>query len=154
MASDAALERLSFGRTVKDATKPDDMALVREENDIIRKAYHQIEEYLAGKRRTFDIALSVHGTDFQMKVWAALQKIPWGSTTTYQAIAAACGRPKACRAAGGAIHHNPIAIIIPCHRVIGSDGSLTGFAGGLDIKQRLLAIEGYQCAPKGSPART
>jgi methylated-DNA-[protein]-cysteine S-methyltransferase len=153
MASETALERLNFGDTVKDAKKTSDVVLVHEENDITRKVCYQIGEYLAGNRHEFDIALSLHGTDFQMMVWAALQEIRWGKTKTYKEIAAACGREKACRAAGGAIHNNPVAIIIPCHRVIGSDGSLTGFAGGLAIKQRLLNIEGYQNG-KGSPART
>lgn len=94
-----------------------------------------------GKRQKFDIPFSLQGTDFQLKVWNALQKIPFGETTTYKDIAIAIGSEKSCRAAGGAIHNNPIPIIIPCHRVIGSNGSLTGFRGGIPLKQNLLKIE-------------
>mgnify|MGYP000179529133 CR=1 FL=1 len=102
----------------------------------------QIEEYLNGQRKIFDIPLDLCGTDFQMAVWQALLKIPYGTTKSYSDIAKEIGRPKAVRAVGGAIGANPVPIVVPCHRVIGKDGSLTGFAGGLDIKQQLLKIEG------------
>lgn len=101
----------------------------------------QLQEYFTGKRKTFDVQFSLKGTPFQMSVWQQLQSIPYGQTRTYKQIAEAIGSPKACRAVGMAIHNNPIAIIIPCHRVIGSNGKLTGYAGGLDLKQYLLNIE-------------
>ena len=111
---------------------------------VIEAAARQIAEYALGKRRSFDIPLAYSGTDFQMKVWRALLDIPYGETYTYREIARAAGNGAACRAAGGAVHNNPISIIIPCHRVIGSDGSLTGFGGGLALKKKLLEIEGFK----------
>ena len=106
----------------------------------------QLEEYFGGRRRSFDLDLDPRGTDFQMGVWAALRDIPYGSTATYGDIAAAIGRPTAVRAVGGANNANPIPILIPCHRVIGSDGSLTGFGGGLDVKAKLLDLEAPESA--------
>ena len=111
------------------------------ENSVISLAHTQITQYLAGKLTAFTVPLKYNGTDFQMSVWRSLTQIPYAATTTYQAIAAQCGNAKACRAAANAIHNNPIAIIIPCHRVIGSNGKLTGFAGGLAVKKLLLDIE-------------
>lgn len=102
----------------------------------------QLREYFAGARRTFDLPLAPHGTAFQRRVWAALRTIPYGETRTYGELAAAIGSPNASRAVGMANHRNPIPIIIPCHRVIGANGTLTGYAGGLEIKRRLLALEG------------
>ena len=101
----------------------------------------QLDEYFANVRQDFDLPLNPSGTLFQKKVWEALTKVPYGETRTYKEIAIAIGNEKACRAVGMANHNNPIAIIIPCHRVIGSDGSLTGYAGGLHIKQALLDLE-------------
>ena len=103
--------------------------------------HKQLQEYFAKKRKIFDVQFSLKGSPFQMSVWQQLQSIPYGQTRTYKQIAEAIGSPKACRAVGMAIHNNPIAIIIPCHRVIGSNGKLTGYAGGLDLKQYLLNIE-------------
>jgi len=111
------------------------------ETPLIRKAAAQLDEYFKGKRKTFDLPLALHGTAFQTRVWEALQNIPYGQTVSYGQIAAAAGNPKACRAAGMANNRNPVTIIIPCHRVIGSDGSLTGYAGGLELKQKLLLLE-------------
>jgi methylated-DNA-[protein]-cysteine S-methyltransferase len=108
----------------------------------LREARRQLDEYFAGKRTAFDLPLALRGTPFQMKVWRALLRIPFGATASYGEIAAAIGRPGASRAVGGANHRNPIPIIVPCHRVIGSDGSLTGYGGGEPTKRRLLAIEG------------
>jgi methylated-DNA-[protein]-cysteine S-methyltransferase len=101
----------------------------------------QLTEYFAGERRTFDLPLSPAGTPFQRRVWAALCQIPFGETTSYGKIAAGLGLPDAARAVGLANGQNPIAIIVPCHRVIGADGSLTGYGGGLPAKQWLLAHE-------------
>jgi O-6-methylguanine DNA methyltransferase len=114
------------------------------EAELIEAARRQITEYALRQRRSFDIPLAYSGTDFQMKVWEALLRIPYGETWTYGDIAYAAGNRAACRAAGGAIHNNPIAIVIPCHRVIGADGSLTGFGGGLPVKKKLLEIEGFK----------
>ncbi len=106
-----------------------------------REAAAQLEEYLAGRRRVFDLPLAPRGTPFQQEVWAALCRIPYGETRSYADIAAAIGRPKACRAVGMANNRNPIPIFIPCHRVIGKKGSLVGYAGGLFLKERLLLLE-------------
>lgn len=108
---------------------------------LLAQAQRQLEEYFAGQRTAFDLPLRPQGTAFQRSVWQALQVIPYGETRTYGQIAAAVGRPKASRAVGGACHCNPIGIIIPCHRVVGASGSLTGYAGGLDRKAALLALE-------------
>ena len=101
----------------------------------------QLEEYFAGKRKKFDMPLNPQGTDFQLSVWKALQEIPYGETRSYKQVAEMIGNPKACRAVGLANNKNPIWVIIPCHRVIGSNGNLTGYGGGLKMKQKLLEIE-------------
>lgn len=106
-----------------------------------RQALLQLEEYFKGRRRSFDLPLAPQGTSFQRKVLEALQAIPYGETRSYKDIAAAIGQPKAVRAVGAANAKNPIPIVIPCHRVIGSDGSLTGFGGGLEVKRTLLSLE-------------
>jgi methylated-DNA-[protein]-cysteine S-methyltransferase len=104
-------------------------------------ARQQLREYFAGERREFDLPLKLSGTEFQMNVLQALQQIPYGETTSYADIAERVGRPKAVRAVGAANGRNPIPIIVPCHRVIGSHGDLTGFGGGLDTKEALLRLE-------------
>jgi methylated-DNA-[protein]-cysteine S-methyltransferase len=104
-------------------------------------ARQQLTEYFAGERREFDLPLKLNGTEFQMSVLRALQQIPYGETTSYAEIAERVGRPKAVRAVGAANGRNPIPIIVPCHRVIGSHGELTGFGGGLDTKEALLRLE-------------
>lgn len=109
--------------------------------DRLKKPILQLQEYLAGKRTSFDLKLSPQGTDFQKKVWTQLSKIPFGKTVSYLDMARQLGDPKVIRAAASANGKNPIAIIIPCHRVIGSDGSLTGYAGGLHRKKWLLEHE-------------
>lgn len=101
----------------------------------------QLEEYFCGKRREFDIPIRLNGTEFQKAVWNALLTVPYGKTASYKDIAAMIGKPKAARAVGGANNKNPIIIIVPCHRVVGADGGLTGYACGTDIKQTLLNIE-------------
>lgn len=112
-----------------------------EETSLIKETYKQIEEYLLGNRKKFIVPIKLKGTEFQKKVWNALLEIPYGETMSYKKIAEKIGNPKACRAVGMANHNNPIAIIVPCHRVIGSNRKLVGYAGGLDIKQKLLEIE-------------
>ena len=101
----------------------------------------QLQEYLTGKRQTFELILHPEGTDFQKAAWQALMEIPYGQTWTYRQQAESISKPKAVRAIGMANHRNPIPIFIPCHRVIGADGSLTGYGGGLEIKQSLLDLE-------------
>ncbi len=101
----------------------------------------QLLEYFAGRLTDFDVALSLDGTPFQRKIWAALQAIPYGQTRSYGEIALAAGSPKGSRAVGVSAAKNPISIIVPCHRVVGADGELTGYAGGLEMKQRLLDLE-------------
>jgi len=131
--TDAALTGLSFGvekSDVADAPAP-----------FLERAAGELTEYFAKKRRTFDLPLAPEGTKFQKKVWAALCAIPFGETRTYGQIAAALGNPKAARAVGMACNRNPIGIIVPCHRVVGADGALTGYAGGLPVKAALLRLE-------------
>ncbi len=108
---------------------------------LLLEAKRQLDEYFAGERTEFQLPLNPKGTEFQNKVWHQLLQIPYGETRTYGQIAEAVGNPKASRAVGGANHNNPIAVIIPCHRVIGADGKLTGYAGGVDLKETLLRLE-------------
>ena len=111
------------------------------EHWLLLKAEQQLMEYFEGVRTVFDLPYQVNGTDFQKSVWDALAKIPYGTVKTYGTIAKEIGSVKASRAVGGACNKNPIAIVIPCHRVVGSNGNLTGFAGGLTVKETLLQLE-------------
>ncbi len=111
------------------------------ENKIIRQTIKQLDEYFRGKRKKFELPLNPKGTEFQKKVWLQLMNIPYGKTATYKDIATLIGNTNASRAVGNANNKNPIAIIIPCHRVIGSNNKLTGYAGGLDKKEKLLNLE-------------
>lgn len=131
---DGALTGVLFG---PDAPRG---ALVAE-TPLIRQAFEQLEEYFRGERRAFDLPMDARGTPFQRRCWQALLAIPYGQTRTYAQQAQAVGSPRACRAVGMANHRNPLPVLIPCHRVVGADGSLTGYAGGLTIKRMLLAIE-------------
>ena len=117
-------------------------ALCSPEEPLLADCARQLAEYFSGTRRVFDLPLHPVGTAFRMKVWSELQQIPYGQTTTYGELARRVGNARGARAVGGANHHNPISIIIPCHRVIGADGSLTGYGGGLDMKEALLRLEG------------
>jgi methylated-DNA-[protein]-cysteine S-methyltransferase len=114
---------------------------LRRDNDAFADAIDQIDEYFAGRRRTFDLYLAPVGTDFQLRVWAALRTISYGETWSYRDLALAVGSPKGYRAVGLANGRNPHSIIVPCHRVIGADGSLTGYGGGVDRKRLLLDLE-------------
>ncbi|HJV48901.1 MAG TPA: methylated-DNA--[protein]-cysteine S-methyltransferase [Geothrix sp.] len=109
---------------------------------VLVRLREQLEAYAAGTRRTFDIALRLHGTPFEQQVWAALQRIPFGETRSYGQLATELGGPVLSRAVGRANGANPISILVPCHRLVGSDGALTGYAGGLALKERLLRLEG------------
>ena len=122
--------RVRLGPLVADAEHP-----------ILVETERQLGEYFAGKRRTFDVPLSFSGSDFQTRVWRALLTIPFGETRSYGEIARQVGKPGASRAVGAANGRNPISIVAPCHRVVGSTGKLTGFAGGLDAKSYLLDLE-------------
>jgi methylated-DNA-[protein]-cysteine S-methyltransferase len=125
--------RVQLGEPVESNTHP-----------VLLEAERQLQEYFDGRRKAFDLKLDFSGTDFQRKVWSALLTIPYGETRSYAQIAKQIGRPDAVRAVGAANGKNPISIVAPCHRVIGSSGKLTGFAGGLEAKAFLLALEGPQ----------
>lgn len=142
---EAAVTGVCFGRVVPDG---EDMKEIRTE--LSDRAFSQLMEYFEGTRTQFDLPLMMEGTEFQKKVWKALQEIPYGETRSYKEIAVMAGNEKATRAVGMANNKNPIAIIVPCHRVIGADGSLVGYGGGLDTKKRLLALEQKYKAQKES----
>lgn len=135
-ANEQGLTGLRF-RDVKEETGE----VAREESPLIAQAKQELEEYFAGKRTVFEVPLCLRGTPFQKKVWEALRQIPYGETRSYQEVAVMAGNPKACRAVGMANNRNPVSIIVPCHRVIGKNGSLTGYGGGLDVKTYLLKLE-------------
>jgi len=121
---------------------------------LLRETARQLEQYFAGRRQTFDLPLDPDGTPFQREVWAELTRIPYGTTTSYAELARRIGRPSAVRAVGAANGANPIPIVIPCHRVIGRDGALTGFGGGLDRKRFLLELEANRLPfDAGTPSR-
>jgi O-6-methylguanine DNA methyltransferase len=151
-ASDRGLVALEFDARLpgQQTIRPNPRDL-RQENDRVRfeqsnramSAYvRELEEYFAAKRREFSFPLDMRGTDFQLACWRALVAIPYGETRTYADIARAVDRPKGFRAVGMANNRNPLAIVVPCHRVIASDGTLCGYGGGLDIKRKLLELEG------------
>jgi methylated-DNA-[protein]-cysteine S-methyltransferase len=117
------------------------VTLAAKENDLLKKAATQLMEYFKGSRQTFDLPLSPRGTDFQCAVWKCMLDIPYGKTRTYGEIAVQLGNSNKARAVGGAANKNPLPLVIPCHRVIGSSGKLTGFTGGLALKQYLLDLE-------------
>ncbi|MEA4815920.1 MAG: methylated-DNA--[protein]-cysteine S-methyltransferase [Lachnospiraceae bacterium] len=117
------------------------LGYIEKETEIIKKTSAQLNEYFEGKRKSFDLPLSPNGTPFEKKVWNALLEIPYGKTKSYKEIAQKIGNPKACRAVGNANGKNHIAIIIPCHRVIASNGGLGGYSSGLEYKKALLEIE-------------
>jgi methylated-DNA-[protein]-cysteine S-methyltransferase len=136
--NEEGLKHLNFLKSKKIIEVPADWI---ENKEFFREATRQLEAYFSGKLEFFDLKLAPEGTDFQKSVWKALCEIPYGETRTYKEIAVSIGKPKAYRAVGLANNRNPIAIIIPCHRVIGSDGKLTGYASGLDVKEFLLKLE-------------
>ncbi len=130
--------RTSVDRRIKTALKCD---FEEREDPIIEEVKRQLDEYLLGKRKTWDIPLLMLGTDFQKAVWTELLKVPYGTTASYLDLAKSIQQPKAVRAVAGANGANAIALIIPCHRIIASDGSLGGYGGGLAVKKRLLKLE-------------
>lgn len=122
-------------------------ALEAPDHPLLYAARAQLDEYFGGQRTTFDLPLAPRGTEFQLRAWAALLEIPFGEVRTYAQQAMAVGRPKAARAIGAANARNPLPIVVPCHRVIGTGGGLTGFAGGIEVKRWLLAHERKHCVP-------
>ncbi len=112
-----------------------------ERTELTDRAMEQLREYFSGQRKQFELPYELRGTEFQKKVWAALEAIPYGQTRSYREIAQAVGNPKAVRAVGAANGKNPMWIVVPCHRVIGADGGLTGYAGGVELKRALLELE-------------
>lgn len=138
-ASDRAVTAVE--RIISEEEKPAGMEDKMIEHPVIRQCCEELQEYFAGCRQSFDVPLAPSGTPFQQRVWNALCQIPYGKTRTYGDVAKMAGNPKASRAVGMANHRNPILILIPCHRVIGSDGSLTGYAAGLETKKYLLQLE-------------
>lgn len=137
-ATKKAVTAIRFGTQVPEGSTPCTGA---EATPLLRKAAEEIGDYFAGLRRKFTLPLAPEGTPFQQKVWEALRTIPYGETRTYKQIAIQIGHNQSFRAVGMASNRNPIAIVVPCHRVIGYDGKLTGYAGGLDIKEQLLELE-------------
>jgi methylated-DNA-[protein]-cysteine S-methyltransferase len=140
-------ERVSNLRMTDQTYAPPDQPDWRDDPRAFPDVVAQLEAYFAGERTTFDVPLDLRGTEFQQLVWRALLEIPYGETRTYGSLARALSRPNAARAVGLANGHNPVGIIVPCHRVIGADGSLTGYGGGLDRKRALLALEQARRAP-------
>jgi len=134
----------------KHAPPPAIDAPRRDDDALLAEAARQLSDYFAGRRRCFELPLDAAGTPFQRRVWQALGDIPCGATTSYGAIAAALGVPQARRAVGAAIGRNPIGIVVPCHRVLGGDGSMTGYAGGLERKAALLRLEQALASPSQS----
>lgn len=121
--------------------RPDDQGFGEYESGALPDVVAQLTDYFAGEQRSFDVSLRLRGTAFQRQVWATLQTIPYGHIVTYRQLAKLVGRPQSARAVGAANGRNPIGVIVPCHRVVGSDGSLTGYAGGVARKQYLLELE-------------
>lgn len=122
-------------------TQPQELGAYSDDHAILNQTKIQLEEYFSGSRTQFDLPLAAKGTDFQQSVWQALCKIPYGETWSYQQLADEIGNPKAVRAVGLANGKNPISVIVPCHRVIGKNGKLTGYAGGVETKEKLLQLE-------------
>jgi len=141
IASQKGLSCLLFSQSPIPQSLREKSIVDSQENQIITTAKTQLEEYFAGQRDTFTVPLDLVGTPFQVQVWKSLTKVKFGATRSYGEQASSIGRPTAVRAVGSANGKNPVAIILPCHRVIASDGSLGGYAGGLSIKRKLLALE-------------
>lgn len=152
VAREGALVRLSFAASPEEARararheldRTDGGRTAREDPDAapLPELARQLEEYFAGRRRRFELALAPEGTEFQRRVWEELARIPWGETRSYGEVARAVGRPGGSRAVGMANNQNPLAVVVPCHRVIGADGSLIGYGAGLERKEHLLRLEG------------
>ena len=141
IASDAGLRAVLWPDDAEGRVRIDEDLIEQPDHPVLAAAAEQLGEYFAGHRTEFDLPLDLRGTDFQQQVWRSLADIPYGQTTTYAEQADRIGRPRAIRAVGSANGRNPVSIVLPCHRVVGADGSLTGFAGGLEAKRFLLDLE-------------
>ncbi len=141
LASSKGIKKI-FLNPAKETTELSSATKLRSDDPYLFGIFDQLKEYFAGTRKEFDVPLDIEGTDFQKRVWNELQKIPYGKTISYKTLSEKLGDVKAIRAVGKANGQNPIAIIIPCHRVIGANGNLVGYAGGLAIKEKLLHLEG------------
>ena len=148
VASPRGLRALSYD---DDAPRP---PAARRPPPALARAAAQLDEYFAGARTAFDLDLDLHGSPLQVRVWGELRRIPFGRTVTYRELAEAVGRPDIVRGVAGAVARTPVPIVVPCHRVIGSDGSLRGYVGGLERKASLLAHEGPADAPRSAGVRT
>jgi methylated-DNA-[protein]-cysteine S-methyltransferase len=147
-AEDDALVGIEFVGGAPETSPPADLS-----HPVLAQARRQLAEYFSGDRTGFELPLRARGTDFQERVWAALARIPYGGTRSYREIAAEIGRPEAVRAVGAANGRNPLPIVVPCHRVIGADGSLTGYGGGITTKTWLLRHERTVLDARGEPSR-
>jgi methylated-DNA-[protein]-cysteine S-methyltransferase len=150
VSSERGLVRLEFNSRLQPLGRKE--VTLQESQGVLAPYVKELDEYFAGQRREFSFPLDLRGTDFQLQCWRALLDIPYGETRTYAEIARMIGHPHAFRAVGMSNNRNPIAIVVPCHRVIASDGSLCGYGGGLDIKQKLLDLERTHsgaCLPLG-----
>ena len=153
VASDRGLRAVVWPKSLRKGTGVNGRPHRNPDHPILKTTARQLDEYFSGERSTFDIPLDLEGTRFQVAAWRSLAQIPFGSTTTYGRQAAGLGIPTAARAVGAANGANPVCIVLPCHRVIGSNGSLTGFGGGLPVKQWLLDHEARVLAASRSPSR-
>ena len=144
VATDQGLSHLLFDQQVGEDMDSDGDPAEADDHPVLAAATTQLAEYFAGRRQEFDIPLDLTGTEFQRAAWSALANVPFGETRSYRQQAEAIGRPKAVRAIGAANGQNPVPIVLPCHRIVGSDGSLTGYGGGLPIKEYLLNHEQAQ----------
>ncbi|TMG42963.1 MAG: methylated-DNA--[protein]-cysteine S-methyltransferase [Chloroflexi bacterium] len=153
VASDRGLRAVVWPKSLRKGTGVNGRPHRNPDHPILKTTARQLDEYFSGERSTFDIPLDLEGTRFQVAAWRSLAQIPFGSTTTYGRQAAGLGIPTAARAVGAANGANPVCIVLPCHRVIGSNGSLTGFGGGLPVKQWLLDHEARVLAASPSPSR-
>ena len=144
LATDSALCGLNWAHQHTTQKSGSPSSYLEGQSRILEQASEELQLYFEGKLKVFTVLCAPEGTPFQRKVWSALETIEWGKTLTYKTVANTLNKPSAARAVGTAIGKNPLPIFIPCHRVIGSNGSLTGFSGGIDIKRELLAVEDEQ----------
>lgn len=141
VASDKGVRYITFDNDAHPKSYQNMSVIDDESHPVVARTVAQLHEYIKGTRRTFDVPLDLVGTEFQVQAWNALAKVPYGTTASYAQQAASIGRPKATRAIGAANGRNPVVVVLPCHRIVGADGSLTGFGGGLHVKKWLLDHE-------------
>jgi methylated-DNA-[protein]-cysteine S-methyltransferase len=141
VASDKGVRYITFENDAHPKSYQNMSVIDDASHPVVARTVAQLHEYIKGTRRTFDVPLDLVGTEFQVQAWSALAKVPYGTTASYAQQAASIGRPKATRAIGAANGRNPVVVVLPCHRIVGADGSLTGFGGGLHVKKWLLDHE-------------